>query len=236
MPALNVSRTARSFKRYQMSRCVSGLFDDPRVHVMTGAVSEAAISLLSPREAAAVADTVNKRRREYATARALIREGLARFFGMHGFDLLNAADRSPIWPAGIRGSISHSDASAWIALVDASYGTVGIDVEARAGLTPDLWRLTLLDEEIAALDRFDAATRERRALAVFSAKEALYKAQYAQSGLFMGFKALRVELGEDGSLRCMFQQPVGPFPKGYVVHGRWRDGAELVTAAWIPAR
>ena len=219
-----------------MSRPLFGLFDDSRVYVLTSAVSDAAIASLSKREAAALTNVVDKRRREFATARALAREGLERFFDVRGFDLLNAENRSPIWPRGIEGSISHSNTRAWVALVDAAFGTIGIDGEGRDELKQDLWHLTLLGEEVAYLETLEASIRGRRALALFSAKEALYKAQYPRSGSFMGYLALRVELGEAGLLRCTFQQAVGPFSKGFVVHGRWVDGNELVTAVWIPAQ
>lgn len=181
-------------------------------------------------------NAADKRRREYATARALAREGLERFFNVSGFDLQNAKDRSPIWPLGIEGSISHSNTRAWVALVDAAFGTIGIDGENRDELKQELWGLTLIDQEVAYLESLDSAVRGRRALALFSAKEALYKAQYPRSGLHMGYSALRVEFGDAGSLRCTFQHAVGPFASGYVAHGQWLDGDELVTTVWIPAQ
>lgn len=219
-----------------MSRQLFGLFDDPRVYVLTSAVSDAAIASLSEREADALTNVADKRRREFATTRALAREGLRRFFDVCDFDLLNAEDRSPIWPRGIEGSISHSDTRAWVALVDASYGTIGIDGEGRNELKEDLWHLTLLDEEVSYLETLDASVRGRRALTLFSAKEALYKAQYPRSGSFMAYMSVRVELGEAGLLSCTFRETVGPFPKESVVHGRWLDENQLVTAVWIPAR
>jgi enterobactin synthetase component D len=218
-----------------MSRQLFGLFDDPRVYVLTSVVSDAAIALLSEREAAVLTNVATKRRREFATTRALAREGLRRFFDVRDFDLLNAEDRSPIWPRAIEGSISHSDTRAWVALVDASYGTIGIDGEERYELRRDLWHLTLLDDEISYLETLDTSVRGRRALMLFSAKEALYKAQYPRSGSFMAYMSVRVELGEAGLLSCTFQETVGPFSKGFVAHGRWLDENELVTAVWIPA-
>ena len=215
---------------------VTGLFDDPRVRVLTSPISDAFVALLSEREASALADVVDKRRREFATARVLARKGLERFFGVTGFDLLNSPDRAPVWPDGVSGSIAHSHTRAWVALVDSSFGTVGIDGEDRDELGRNLWHLTLRDEEVSYLETLDASARGRRALAIFSAKEALYKAQYPRSRSFMDYKALRVEFGEAGMLRGTFQQTVGPFPKGFVVHGRWLDGDSLVTAIGIPAR
>ena len=217
-----------------MSRHLPGLFDHPRVHVLTTEVSDAAIARMSEAEASAVAVAVHKRKREFATARMLAREGLERYFDVSGFDLVNDEDRAPIWPDGISGSISHSNARAWVALVDGSFGTIGIDGEHRDELKRDLWRMTMLDEEIAFLDTLDASIRGRRALALFSAKEALYKAQYPRSREYMGFMALRVEIDEDGAVRCIFREDVGPFPEGFVAHGRWTDEGEIVSAVWIP--
>ena len=91
-----------------------GLFPDPRVYVLTSAVGDAALAFISEREAASIVDAVPKRRREFATARALAREGLERFFGLHDFNLLNDKDRAPIWPQGIAGSLSHSSTRAWV--------------------------------------------------------------------------------------------------------------------------
>jgi enterobactin synthetase component D len=212
-----------------------GLFDDPRVHVLTCAINAAAVGLLSERETAAMAGFAEKRRREYATVRTLARAGLERFFDVRDFDLLNADDRSPIWPEGICGSIAHSNTRAWVALVEAGYGTIGIDGEGRAELGRELWRLILRDEEVAYLESVDAPLRGRCALTLFTAKEALYKAQYPQSGLYMDYMALRVEADDTGALRCIFQQDVGPFPRGFVAHGRSLQGNDLVSAVWIPA-
>lgn len=213
---------------------IFGLFHDPCVHVLTGAVSDTAVASMSEREAAAVVSVVNKRRREFATARALAREGLERFFGLREFDLLNGKDRAPIWPQGISGSISHSSTRAWVALVDAAHGTVGIDGENRDRLERKLWRLTMRDEEIAYLDELQASVQERRALVIFSAKEALYKAQYPWSREFVDFMAVRVKLNDDGNLQCIFQRNIAPFQRGFIANGRWLDKSEVVTTVCIP--
>ena len=226
----------RPLDHASMSRELFGLFDDPRVHVLTSAVSDAAIPSLSRREAAALTNVAQKRRREFATARGLVREGLERFFGIRGFDLLNAEDRCPIWPEGVAGSVSHSDSRVWIALVDGGFGTIGIDGEGRNELKRPLWHLTLRDEEIACLETLEASLRGRRALALFCAKEALYKAQYPHSRSMMSFMSVRVDVDDAGLLSCTFQESVYPFPKGFVARGRWLDDNELVAAVWIPAR
>jgi 4'-phosphopantetheinyl transferase EntD len=222
---------------------VTELFDADVV-VLTAAIDEAALALITPREAELVARAVDKRKREFATARALAREAMARV-GRHDVEILSADDRSPIWPEGITGSISHCDTRAVVAIgARAHVGTVGVDVEHRDELKRELWKTVFLADEIAALDaRFDPAARGRMALALFSAKEALYKAQHPWSSRFMGFHELRVELAPDagaaerGTLVCTFQNEVGPFAEGAVARGRYRldafEGGEVLTAVRI---
>ena len=212
-----------------------GLFPDPRVYVLTSAVGDAALAFISEREAAAIVDAVPKRRREFATARALAREGLERFFGLHDFNLLNDKDRAPIWPQGIAGSLSHSSIRAWVALVDATYGTIGIDGENREKLERNLWHLTMYDEEIAYLETLKTSIQERRALVIFSAKEALYKAQFPWTQKFVDFKAVQIRLDEDGSLQCIFRRDIAPFRSGFVARGRWSDEMEILTTVNIPS-
>lgn len=212
-----------------------GLFPDPRVYVLTSAVGDEALAFISEREAASIVDAVPKRRREFATARALAREGLERFFGLHDFNLLNDKDRAPIWPQGIAGSLSHSSTHAWVALVDATYGTIGVDGEDRDKLERSLWHLTMRDEEIAYLKTLETSVQERRALVIFSAKEALYKTQFPWSHKYMDFMAVQIRLDEDGSLQCIFQSDIAPFQSGFVAHGRWSDKTEVLTTVSIPS-
>ncbi len=210
-----------------------GLFPDPCVYVLTSAVGDAALAFISEREAALIVDAVPKRRREFATARALAREGLERFFGLHDFNLLNDKDRAPIWPQGIAGSLSHSSTRAWVALVDATYGTIGIDGENRDKLERSLWHLTMCGEEIAYLKTLKTSIQERRALVIYSAKEALYKAQFPWSHKYVDFMAAQIRLDEDGSLQCIFQSDIAPFQSGFVASGRWSDEMEVLTTMSI---
>jgi 4'-phosphopantetheinyl transferase EntD len=212
-----------------------GLFPDSGVYVLTSAVDDAAFSFISQPEAACIADAVPKRRREFATARALAREGLERFFGLHDFNLLNDRNRAPIWPPGITGSLSHSSTRAWVALVDASYGTIGIDGENRDGLERRLWHLILCNEEIAYLENLGTSIQERRALVIYCAKEALYKAQFPLTQKFVDFKAAQVRLDEDGSLRCILQRDFEPLQTGFAARGCWSEELEVLTTVSIPS-
>ncbi len=222
---------------------VRDLFDVPEVIVLSAAIDPRAVAALTEREAAAVAKAIDKRQREFATGRALAKRALARL-GWPDVELLNGEDRAPIWPAGASASISHCDTRAVIAAGRRDLvGTVGVDIEHRARLEPRLWKTVFLPEEVAFLEGLPEPSRGRVALVLFSAKEALYKAQYPRTATYMGFHELRVELRLEpgdrrGTLACTFQNDVGPFARGTVAHGRtlldaWPSG-EVVTAVRIP--
>lgn len=222
-------------------RDVGGLLGHEIV-VVSAQNSDAALALVREDEAALVARAIAKRRREFATGRALARVALARLGGPE-VAIPSAPDRAPVWPEGFAGSISHCDTRAVVAVTRRPLGTVGVDVEHRDVLKPELWPSVFLATEVERLEaRWSAERRGRMALVLFSAKESLYKAQYPWTGAYMGFSELEVDVVEEsserGSVRCTFRRDVGRFARGTVVEGRYDLGAfapgvELVTAVTI---
>lgn len=229
--------------RSLVSSEVTGIFD-AEVVVLAAEIDRHALELITEREAELVARAVDKRKHEFATARVLARAAMERI-GRKDVELLNAEDRSPIWPEGITGSISHCDTRAVVAVGQRErVGTVGVDIEHRDELKRELWKSVLLKSEIRALESsFSNESRSRMALTIFSAKEALYKAQYPWSTKFMSFHELEVcvlpnhSAPGTGELVCTFQNGVDPFPEGYVARGRYRldafAGGEVLTAVRI---
>ncbi len=63
---------------------------------------------LFPEEQAYIAEAVEKRQVEFSTARVLARRALYEL-GVSPQSLCPNDDRSPRWPAGIIGSITHTD-------------------------------------------------------------------------------------------------------------------------------
>lgn len=214
-------------------------------------IDDHAVSELSAAELAVVERAIDKRKKEFATGRKLARAALAEL-DHQGVEILNGPDRAPIWPSGIAGSISHCDRVAVVAMTRAAHGTIGVDVEHRDELKRELWKTVFLPHEISALDAdFDASMRGRMALVLFSAKEALYKAQYPRTTTFMGFHELHVAITPDprdptmGTLRCTFQNDVGAldregFARASIANGRYQldvtPGAEVLTSVFIPRR
>ncbi len=118
-------------------------------------------------------------------------------------------DRSPQWPAGLTGSISHCEGACFAILGRTStYHGLGLDIEPARPLPRDLWPVILRSEERDTSDP----------LAVFAAKEAVYKAQYALTGTLFDFHTLLVALSGD-VFTATFQHAIGCFASGAVING-----------------
>jgi 4'-phosphopantetheinyl transferase EntD len=142
---------------------------------------------LHPDEAALVARAVERRRRDFTAGRACAREALAAL----GFpvDALGAhPERDPVWPAGVVGSITHTDG--WVAAAvapAAAYAGLGLDAESA----------TPLDDALVALVcRPGEPTDPLGAKAVFCAKEAVYKAVFPATRTFLEFHDVEVRFAD----------------------------------------
>lgn len=102
-------------------------------------------------------------------------------------------DRSPDWPGGTLGSITHTDGMA-AAVVGwtAEFDGIGLDCEGRvpAERASHMAERILCAEE-QALCPPDMPLADFFTLA-FSAKETFYKAHYPQAGLHLGFHSARI--------------------------------------------
>jgi 4'-phosphopantetheinyl transferase EntD len=166
---------------------------------------------LFPDEEAAIARVVEKRRRGFAFGRACARAALGR-------DVAIAVGQggAPVWPAGITGSITHTDEHAAAAV---GRVPIGIDLEslAHAARTPDLLAMVALPSE-----------RALPAALVFSAKESVYKCLYPTGGHFLDFHDVELAFG-DGTFTL-----VRAAHYTQVVHGRFAiDDEHVATVAVI---
>jgi 4'-phosphopantetheinyl transferase EntD len=91
------------------------------------------------------------------------------------------AHREPRWPPGIVGSLSHASGFCGAVVArDTLCRGLGFDVEAWGRMRPALWRPIATPGEREWLAA-QAGDGERWATLLFSAKEALYTAQYPRS-------------------------------------------------------
>jgi 4'-phosphopantetheinyl transferase EntD len=201
---------------------------------------DALTTALHPEERELVARAVAKRRREFATGRALAREALAEL-DVAPAPLLAGQRGEPRWPAGIVGSITHCDGYRGCAVARGEVLlTLGIDAEPDAPLPAGLLADIALPGERAALARLAAEhpgpSWDRL---LFSAKEAVYKAWFPLARRWLGFEDAELSIDPgDGTFAARLLVP-GPSLaarplRGFV--GRWlaEDGL-LLTAIALPA-
>jgi 4'-phosphopantetheinyl transferase EntD len=143
---------------------------------------------LFPYEQDYVAHAVAKRQAEFGTARVCAREALSRL-GVGPCSLVPNTDRSPRWPAGIRGSIAHTDDWCAVAVTGApAIVGIGLDLEADTAFEPELEGAICTRAELNWIRSFDRAEMGWLGPLVFSAKEAFYKCQYAVTSTRLNFK------------------------------------------------
>ena len=158
---------------------------------LVGANAHAAVELVSDEtgligsEPKAIAKAVPKRQNEFAAGRRAARAAL-RKLGHTDVPIPAGEDRAPLWPKGVFGAITHDDglAAALVAKAEDCDG-VGIDIAEAAPFPRHLRERILISEAERALNDLDAR-------AVFSAKEALFKALYPAAQTFFGFEAAEV--------------------------------------------
>lgn len=155
--------------------------------VLEEAVPQLHDAELFPEERAQLANAVEKRRAEFGTARVCARRALARL-GFEPMPLVPNKDRSPVWPAGVVGSITHTRGYCAVVVArDSALVSVGIDAEQDKTLTPDLIEMICTPAERAGL-------LDRDAVVYFAAKEAFYKCQYPLTQKFLGFQDVELDV------------------------------------------
>lgn len=171
---------------------LAGLFD-PDVLFATSPVT-AYLADLAVEERALVEGAVAKRQREFAQGRVLAHRLLERL-GAPGGPLLRDADRVPLWPRGVVGTISHTHdlCGAAVAREGAVWG-VGLDVERAEPMEPGLTGRICTPAERAWLAARPEPEARRLSKAIFSVKEAVYKACFPHTRERWEFQDLEVEL------------------------------------------
>lgn len=179
-------------------------------------------------EHAAVAHAVAARRAEYAAVRGCARDALA-VLG-HGRPAVpSAPDRSPVWPAGVVGALTHCDGYRAAAVAAAeTWAGVGIDAEPLAPLPEGVADLVMDADERSAVA--DVAAHAQRV--VFSAKESVYKVWSPLVRTWLGFEDVRVDLAAHTFTAHVDRPGLGTD----VLHGRWTTGRGVVVTAVALAR
>lgn len=196
--------------------------------------SDAPESTMFSVEAAAVANAVAERRREFGTVRYCARRALMRI-GVPAVPVLPDGDGAPRWPGGVVGSMTHC-AGYRAAAVARSIDLcgVGIDAEPHAAVPAAALDLVLRDEERARLLALTVAYPDLHwDRIVFCAKEAVYKAWFPLTRLWIDFTDVSMTVHPDGTFRARLRV-LGTRVSGVdldAFSGRWMVGRGLVVAA-----
>ncbi|MCW2879076.1 MAG: 4-phosphopantetheinyl transferase [Sphaerisporangium sp.] len=195
---------------------------------------------LFPEEEKVIELAVDKRRREFTTARLCARRALSEL-GMPAVPVLPGTRGEPRWPSGIVGSMTHCAGYRGAVLGrSAQVTTIGIDAEPHDVLTGGVLEVISLPaerEHLRELSRQDGGICWERLL--FSAKESVYKAWFPLAGRWLDFEEATVEIDPGrGTFSARLLVP-GPQVDGSEVKGfsgRWlvRDGL-ILTAIVLPA-
>jgi len=148
-----------------------------------------------------IAHAVESRRNEFSSARVLAHKALQQL-GYPESPLLPRPDRSPEWPEGVVGSLSHSRklCAALLAGPGSSILGLGIDVEDLRPLAKDLFAEILTEQEISTMHTtVPEAQHAEHTLTIFGIKEAVYKAMLPLGNQGLGFHAMEIDFLPDAS-------------------------------------
>jgi 4'-phosphopantetheinyl transferase EntD len=190
---------------------------------------------LFPEEEAVVARAVDKRRREFTTARGCARRALA-VLGLPPVPIVPGERGAPAWPSGVVGSMTHCDGYRASAVArEEQVRTVGLDAEPNGPLPEGVLETIATPPERAWLQRRDG---DRSGVCwdrlLFSAKESTYKAWFPLTRRWLGFEeAVVTPDPATGTFTARLCVP-GPVVDGRALTGftgRWIVSHGLVVTA-----
>lgn len=171
-----------------------------------------------------------KRRREFLTGRYLA-EGALRGLGCANPFVPAHADRSPVWPEGFCGSISHTDQLCAVVVARRrAVRSVGLDIEPCGSLSAELVPYVCHPGD-------DAGPEDPTV--IFCAKEAFYKAWYPVTRIMLDFADVRVAVTPEGRVEARVEARLegraAPSPDLAGMSGRLiRLGGHLLVAFALP--
>ena len=156
------------------------------------AYPNAEVEPLLPEEFTYVSNAVPKRIAEFRAGRHCARRSLE----MHGEKPLaihQRSDRSPIWPRGYVGSISHCSHLALAATArESEVHALGIDVESASPLVSEILESILTQQEIDHCCQLpELASWDKL---IFSAKESVFKAVYPTTMRWIDFHDVQIAI------------------------------------------
>ncbi|MFT4044835.1 MAG: 4'-phosphopantetheinyl transferase [Gordonia sp. (in: high G+C Gram-positive bacteria)] len=159
-----------------------------------------------PAEESLIARAVEKRRREFITARHCARQALS-VLGIEPVPIMRGDKGMPLWPDQIVGSLTHCDGyRAAIVAYAMGVRSLGIDAEPHDALPDGVLEHTSIDAERAVLATRPSGLHWDRIL--FCAKEATYKAWFPLTGRWLGFEDAHITFEQTGENTGTFRSRI----------------------------
>jgi 4'-phosphopantetheinyl transferase EntD len=192
---------------------------------------------LFPAEEAVIANAVDKRRREFTTARACARAALAEL-GLPPVPIVPGLRGAPQWPPGVVGSITHCAGYRACAVArDRDVVTIGVDAEPHDRLPDGVLEAVASRGEQARLAALAAARPgvcwDRM---LFSAKESVYKAWFPLTHRWLGFEEACIDFDPVSATFTASLLVDGPVVNGTLLtgfDGRWLVSDGLLGTAIV---
>ncbi|MEA5153820.1 4'-phosphopantetheinyl transferase family protein [Raineyella sp.] len=203
----------------------------PWVHTAEAYGHESSI-VLFPAEASAIAGSVEKRRKEFAAVRACARQALESL-GLPASPLVPAVDRTPRWPEGVVGSMTHCEGYCAAAVGRGSdVLALGIDAEPNLPVPEGVLSAFAGAGEVVHLRGLPVNGVAWDRL-LFSAKEAAFKAWYPLTHRWLDFTDATVKIDPLGTFRVTMVTAQARHPRfpWRTFNGRWGTAATVVSTA-----
>ncbi|MFZ2173607.1 MAG: 4'-phosphopantetheinyl transferase Npt [Rhodococcus sp. (in: high G+C Gram-positive bacteria)] len=183
-----------------------------------------------PQEEPLIGRAVEKRRREFVTARHCARLAMSKL-GVDPAPILRGEKGAPRWPRGVVGSLTHCDGYRGAVLgYSMQVRSVGIDAEPHDTLPDGVLDAVSLESEREWLAstansadwRSGTGHPVHRDRLLFCAKEATYKAWFPLTERWLGFEDAHITLDSSGD-------GTGTFHSELLVSGETLDGPPLAS-------
>ncbi|WP_433497589.1 4'-phosphopantetheinyl transferase family protein [Sphaerimonospora sp. CA-214678] len=195
---------------------------------------------LFPEEEKVIERAVDKRRREFTTARFCVRTALGRL-GLPPFPILPGPRGAPQWPQGVVGSITHCEGYRGAVLgSSAEVSTIGIDAEPNGPIPGGTLEAISLPEERSELGRLSSRhPHVHWDRLLFSAKESVYKAWFPLTGRWLDFHEASIAFDPSSNTFSARLLVPGPRVNGTQLgsfSGRWMVDQGLILTAIVIGR
>ena len=113
--------------------------------------------------------------------------------------------------------------------LESQYASLGLDVEDRAPIAPDMWNLIASEDEREWVEYGSHEDAGVRAKLLFSAKESVYKCHYPLFGSVLEFSDVQVQFDEaTRSFRALILRPDNQGGET-TLNGRFWLGETIIT-------